>query len=59
MRLQFIFKGLGHALLVPFYRQMQSRSSAIGPELKMALCWWLQTLDYGMCEVECQMAAGN
>ena len=48
---QFVFKRLGRALLVPIYRHMSSKSSVMSEELKMALKWWLQTLEQGMCEV--------
>ena len=48
---QHIFRKLGRALLVPIYAHMRSRSSVIGWELKLALRWWLQTLEHGMCEV--------
>ena len=48
---QEIFDKLGRALLVPIYAHMRSRSSVIGWELKLALRWWLQTLERGMCQV--------
>ena len=41
---QHIFHRLGRALLVPLYKQIRSRSAAIDEELRMALQWWLQTL---------------
>ena len=48
---QAIFDRLGRALLVPIYAHMRSRSSEIGWEIKLALRWWLQTLERGMCQV--------
>ena len=30
---------------------MKGRNSEIGKELSLALRWWLQTLEFGICEV--------
>ena len=36
------FRKAGRTLLYPIYKQQRSRSSTIGPELRLALEWWLQ-----------------
>ena len=50
---QHIFKRLGRAMLVPFY--MHTTRKHYRPEMDhqliMALSWWLEVLDKGICEV--------
>ena len=35
---------------VPSNRQQRTRSSAIGEELQLALTWWLEVLQFNLCE---------
>ena len=50
---QHIFHRLGRALLVPVYKQIRSRSSTMGKELRMALQWWRNALQKGMSQAGC------
>ena len=54
---QHIFHRLGRALLVPVYKQIRSRSSSIGKELRMALLWWCNALQKGMSQASCRCPA--
>lgn len=50
---QHVFKRLGRAMLVPFY--LHTTRKRYRPEMDhqliMALSWWLEVLDKGICEV--------
>ena len=50
---QNAFRRLGRAMLRPIIRQIRSRNSAIGQELRLALMWWRSVLSMQIRRVRC------
>ena len=47
---QHTFKRLGRAMIRPIIRQVHAPSSNLNVELSLALHWWLEVLNMGICQ---------
>ena len=47
---QFLFRKLGRAMLRPIFDRAYSPATAVGEELRVALCWWLKILEQPIAE---------
>lgn len=49
-RHSMLFHRVGQAMLVPIFDQRRTRTGRVSKVLRVALLWWLDVLDTGICE---------